>query len=417
MSKLSMLSVLMIVGAGVSVFAQNKDRGNMIVPPKGGFYEDVIMKDVKRVNDSLSPVAPKLKFVMDHTGLNLPNKVSLYKQYWANPPISQGAAGTCWDFCTTSFYESEVFRLTRKKVKLSEMYNAYWEYVDKARRFVQERGNSEFSQGSQSNALVRLTNKYGLVPQSAYAGILNGRQYHTHTAMFAEMESYLKSVKSNNAWNEEEVIATIRDILKHYLGEPPLKFKVDGKEYTPMTYMKEYLKLNTNDFVDILSYKQKPFWKQVEYEVADNWWHSEAYYNVPLDEYMKAVKQAIRNGYTVAIGGDTSESGFLRETQCAVIPDFDIPSAYINDDARQFRFSNKTTTDDHGMHLIGYVENYNGDGKDWFLIKDSGAGSKNNDPKAPEFGYYFFSEDYFKLKMMSFTVHKDAVKELLGKFK
>jgi Aminopeptidase C len=407
----------MILGAGACAFAGNKDKGTLIEAPKGGFYDDVIMKDVKRVNDSLSPEAPKLKFVMDQKGLDLPNKVNLYKRYWANAPISQGAAGTCWDFCTTSFFESEIFRQNGKKVKLSEMYNAYWEYVDKARRFVQQRGNSEFSQGSQSNALVRLTNKYGLVPQSAYAGILNGRIYHTHSAMYAEMNSYLESVKKSSSWNEEQVIATIRSILNHYMGEPPVKFKVDGKEYNPVSYMKEYLKLNTNDYVDILSYKQKPFWKQAEYEVDDNWWHSQAYYNIPLDDYMKTVKQAIRDGYTVAIGGDTSEPGFSRETQCAMIPDFDIPTAYINDDARQFRFSNKTTTDDHGMHLVGYVENYNGDGKDWFLIKDSGAGSKNNDPKAPEFGYYFFSEDYFKLKMMSFTVHKDAVKELLTKFK
>ena len=106
--------------------------------------------------------------------------------------------------------------------------------------------------------------------------------------------------------------------------------------------------------------------------------------------------------------------GLDRGTQCAVIPDFDIPSAYINDDARQFRFSNQTTTDDHGMHLVGYLEK---DGKDWYLIKDSGSGSKNNDPNAKEWGYYFFSEEYVKLKMMDFMVHKDAVKELLDMIK
>jgi len=100
-----------------------------------------------------------------------------------------------------------------------------------------------------------------------------------------------------------------------------------------------------------------------------------------------------------------------------LFPIFDIPSSYINEDARQFRFSNKTTTDDHGMHLIGYVENYNGDGKDWFLIKDSSSGSRNNDKDVPEFGYYFFSEDYFKLKMIDLTIHKDAVKDILSKFK
>jgi bleomycin hydrolase len=129
---------------------------------------------------------------------------------------------------------------------------------------------------------------------------------------------------------------------------------------------------------------------------------------------MDALKKAIHNGYTVSIGGDVSEPGFDRKSQCAVIPDFDIPSAFINDDARQFRFSNQTTTDDHGMHVVGSTTK---DGKEWFLVKDSGSGSRNNDPNAPEFGYYFFSEDYIKLKMMDFMVHKDAVKELLTKMK
>jgi len=64
------------------------------------------------------------------------------------------------------------------------------------------------------------------------------------------------------------------------------------------------------------------------------------------------------------------------------------------------------------MHLVGYLEK---DGKDWYLIKDSSAGSRNNDSNASEYGYYFFSEDYVKLKMMDFMVHKDAVKDLLGK--
>jgi bleomycin hydrolase len=116
----------------------------------------------------------------------------------------------------------------------------------------------------------------------------------------------------------------------------------------------------------------------------------------------------------LAIGGDVSEAGFLRSTQVAMIPQFDIPSEYIDEYARQFRFSNKTTTDDHGMHLIGYTEK---DGVTWFLVKDSSSGSRNNDEQAPEFGYYFFHEDYFKLKMMDFTVHKDAVKKILKKFK
>jgi bleomycin hydrolase len=100
-----------------------------------------------------------------------------------------------------------------------------------------------------------------------------------------------------------------------------------------------------------------------------------------------------------------------------MIPDYDIPSGYINEDARQFRFTNETTTDDHGMQLIGILENYKDSGKNWYLIKDSGSGSRNVGEDDPRFGYYFFHEDYIRLKMMGFTIHKDAVKDVLKKFK
>lgn len=411
------LTVVLVFAALLSVQAQNVDKGKLIEVPKGGFYRDVILRDIKKVDSTLKAEKPKIKYVMDMAGMKLPNKVDLYKKFWANPVISQGNTGTCWAFSTTSQYESEIFRQTGKKVQLSEIYTVYWEYVEKARRFVQERGNSLFDEGSEANAVARISKEYGMVPLESFKGLLDNRIYHTHAALYKEMNSYLESVKTSNAWNKEQVLATIRSILSHYLGEPPVKFKVEGKDYTPQTYLHDYLKLNPDDFIEVLSYKQKPYWEKVEYEVPDNWWHSGDYYNLPLDDFMKLLKSAIRSGYTLSIGGDVSEAGLSRDSLCAIIPDFDIPSAYINEDARQFRFSNNTTTDDHGMHLIGYLENFNGDGKDWYLIKDSSAGSRNKDKNAPEFGFYFFSEDFMKLKIMDFTVHKDAMKGLLGKFK
>jgi bleomycin hydrolase len=338
----------------------------------------------------------------------------LYKnRQWHNPPVSQGNTSTCWCFSTTSFLETEAYRLNKIQVKLSEMFTVYWEYVEKATRYIQERGNSAFEEGSEANAVTRIWKKYGIVPEESYTGLLEGRKFHNHNDMFNELKSYLNSLKASSSWDQEAAISTIKSIMNHYMGVPPSEIAVNGKKITPIQYLNEVLKINPDDYVDILSYTQEPFYKQVEYKVPDNWWHSTAYYNVPLDVYMSALKNAVRKGFTVSIGGDVSEPGIDRTTQCAVIPDFDIPSAYINDDARQFRFSNQTTTDDHGMHLVGYLEK---DGKDWYLIKDSGSGSKNNDPNAKEFGYYFFSEDYIKLKMMDFMVHKDAVKDLLSKF-
>lgn len=405
----SIIILLFFIG---NVTAQQDDKATF-KEYQPGFYQNSILKDVRHVNKELDKKPIKKRFEMDQTLYEVPNKVKDYKSYWANPVISQGNAGTCWAFSTVSFLESEIYRLHNKKVKISEIYTVYWEYVEKAKSFINTRGKSLFSEGSEGNAVTRIWKKYGTVPAATYSGLLHNRKYHTHAQMFKEMEAYLKSLKESNAWNEEEAIATIKDIMNHYIGKPPVDFMVDGKKYTPQTYLKDYISINPDDYVEILSYKQEPYWKQCSYDVPDNWWLSKDYYNVPLDIFMKTVKDAIKNGYTMAIGGDVSEAGFLRSTQVAMIPKFDIPSAYIDEYARQFRFSNKTTTDDHGMHLIGYTEK---DGITWFLVKDSSSGSRNNDENAPEFGFYFFHEDYFKLKMMDFTVHKDAVKGILKKF-
>ncbi len=417
-----MKSLILTMGLMTALFfgsmAQNVDKGKVITEEKGkGFYYESIMKDVQAVDEKLTVKEPFKRFVMDQTGMDLPNDPTLYKTAWSNPTVSQGNTGTCWCFSTTSFFESEVLRLHNKRVAISEIYWVYCEYIEKARRFVEQRGNSVFSEGSEGNAVARIMKTYGAVPLDAYTGLIDGRKFHNHATMVAEMTAFLNSLKTSNAWNMDFALETIKSIMNHYLGTPPAEFVVDGKTYTPQTYLKDYLQLIPDDYVEILSYEQEPFWQQVEYKVPDNWWHSKEYYNVPLADFMKALKSAVKAGYTLSIGGDVSEPGFSRETNCAMIPDFDIPSAYINDDARQFRFSNESTTDDHGMQLIGYLENYKGTGKDWYLIKDSSSGSRNIDPKSPNFGYYFFRDDYIKLKMMGFTVHKDAVKDLLKKFK
>jgi bleomycin hydrolase len=410
--KKTIVLIAAVFAAAASSAQQPKTPGIM-KEGKPGYFQNTIMKDIRAVDDSVAPEKKEKRFQADLTGMTFPNKVNLYKQEWHLPPVSQGNTNTCWCFSTTSFFESEVHRLTGQEIKLSEMYTVYWEYVERAIRFVKERGNSAFSEGSEANAVTRDFKKYGIVPKEEYTGQEPGRKFYTHQKMFKELESYMNGVKTANAWNEEEVVATVKSILNHYMGVPPESFTWKGEKTTPKEFLTKVLKLNPDDYVDVLSYMQKPFWKQCEYEVSDNWWHSEEYYNVPLEDYMNAIKNAIRNHYTVAIGGDVSEAGFNRENQVAIIPTFDIAAADIDDNARQFRFSNGTTTDDHGMHLVGWYEK---DGVTWFLVKDSGSGSRNNDVKAPEFGYYFFREDYVKLKMMDFMVHKDAVKDLLGKF-
>ena len=404
-SVILLLSFFILLPSFTFIKAQEKNKG-VFVEPKPGFYQEI----KKGIDEFKNPPKEKKKtFKLDFTGMNYPQSKEEFKYFWHNETVSQGQTGTCWSFSTTSFFESEINRLTEKQVKLSPIYTAYWEYVEKVKEFVRTHGKSIVEEGSEGNAVTRIYKMYGVVPTSAYTGLLPGQQYHDHSEMIKEIHTYLENVKSTNAWDEDEVVKVVKSILNHYLGVPPVEVVVDGKKYTPKEYLTDYLKLNVDDYVDVLSYMQQPYWQQVEYEVPDNWWHNKDYYNIPLVDFMKILKNAIRNGYTLAIGGDVSEAGYDSWSKCAVVPTFDIPSEYIDENARQFRFSNETTTDDHGIHLVGYE---NLDGKIWFLIKDSGAGSKNTGDK----GYYFYHEDYVKLKIMDFMVHKDMFKDYLTKF-
>ena len=408
MKILSGILIMFPILTTLNAIAQERhDKGDFI-KAENKFYQE-IEKSIEMFNTGVPPGKPPV-FKMDFSTIEVPKSADEFQKVWSGSPVSQGATNTCWSFSTSSFFESEVKRITGQEVRLSELFIVYHEYIEKTREYVRTRGKSAFGEGSESNAVTRMMKKYGIVPHSDYTGYRHGQQFLDHTIMFTEMEKYLKQVKENSAWNEESVIATIRSIMDFYIGKVPDTIVVNGKKMTPLEYMTNVLKLNPDDYLEFMSLKEKPYWTKAEYDVPDNWWNSADYHNVPLDDFMAIIKSGIKKGYSIAIGGDVSESGILGTKGVAVIPTYDIPSAYIDENARQMRFSNGSTTDDHGVHLVGWVEKPNGM---WFLIKDSGSGAHNNPVSK---GYYYYHEDFVKLKMMSFTIHKDAVADVLAKF-
>ena len=374
---------------------------------------DAMLDSLNAILDGAKPDkdAKKNMMMVDFAAVDQPKEVKEFTTVKHLPPLLQGRSGMCWCFSATSLLESEIMRTSGRTIKLSELHTVYWEYVEKAREYVRTRGESHLGEGSEANAVFRILKQYGAMPREAFTGLKEGQKYYNHEyTLFPEFKKYLTSVKEAGAWNEAEVIATVRALLDHHMGTPPATFLVDGKPLSPKEYLKTVVRLNPDDYVDFLSLLEHPYYTKIEFEVPDNWWHSKEYHNVPLDVFMTIVKRAIRSGYSLAIGGDFSEAGYSRgKAGIAVVPSFDIPSSAIDDAARQFRFSNGTTADDHGLHLVGYVER---NGKDWYLIKDSWSSAYNSTHP----GYYFYHEDYVKLKMLGVALHKDAVRDILEKF-
>lgn len=346
---------------------------------------------------------------LDFNRISRPASVAEFQQVFHQPPVRQYNTGTCWSFSTTSFLESELKRLGRGEFKLSELYTVYWEYVEKARRFIREKGNSFLGEGSEHNAVFLRMKEYGAVPASAYTGLLPGQTEHDHSALFKELQDYLNFCKKHEYWDEEKAVAYVKLILNKHLGEPPATIEYNGLQMTPKEFLNNVLQLPLDDYVSFMSFKYIPFYTRGEYRAPDNWWHSRDYYNVPLEDFYQGIVDSLKKGYSVALGGDVSEPGISGDEGLAIVPSFDILPALIDQDSREFRFYNRTSQDDHAIHCVGWLEK---DDHTWFLIKDSGAGAH----RGPYKGYILYRDDYLKLKMLVFTVHREAVADLLAKF-
>jgi len=175
------LAVSFLLLSGFFVFAQNNERDKITFKEsQPGYYQNTIMKDINESPLKAKPKENSKSVKAAVSGKDFPADPDQYTQQWHNKPISQGNTGTCWCFSTTSFFESEVNRISGQKVKLSEMWTVYWEYVERSKYFVDHRGEMNFGEGSETNAVAKIYKKYGVVPEDAYNGINYGANFHSH---------------------------------------------------------------------------------------------------------------------------------------------------------------------------------------------------------------------------------------------
>lgn len=353
-------------------------------------------------------------------------KFTITKSIDAAPVQNQGMTGTCWSFSTLSFFESEIMRVKKiKDVKLSEMFVVRKTYSLKAENYVRMHGSAQLSEGGEPTDVINCWKDYGMVPREVYNGSYKeGEVYpYNHKLMDSSIVAEMKKVvdPKNQKIDYAAYKATVESILDKYLGKAPEEFDYKGKKYTPKTYAAE-LGLNPDDYVLLTSFTHHPFYKPFILEVPDNWaWKQ--YNNVPLDELMQTIDNAIAAGYGVAWAADVSEPFFRFKDGMALVPegwdkmsDAEKDNCFlkpckqqnITAEMRQEGFNNYTTQDDHGMHIIGTANDQAGN--KYYLVKNS-WGTKRNDCD----GYFYATPEYVKLKTISITVHKKSVSPALMK--
>lgn len=361
---------------------------------------------------------------------------TIVKENKITPVKNQASSGTCWSFSGLGFFESELLRMGKPEVDLSEMFVVYHSYSDKADKFVRTNGHINFAAGGSFHDVMYVLKNYGIVPEQQMNGLNYGEDSHRHGEIDALTESYVKTVvrnpnkKLSTAWK-----AGFDGILDAYLGKLPTEFTVNGKKFTPVTYAQS-LGLNMDDYVSLTSFTHQPFYTKFAIEIPDNWRWGESY-NLPLDEFAKVFENAVDKGYTIAWGSDVSEKGFTRngvavnpELKKENLPGSDQarwlnisqkemeakilaangpqPEVKVTQELRQQGFDNYQTTDDHGMVIYGSATDQNG--AKYYLVKNSwGTDSKYK-------GIWYASESFVLHKTINIVVHKDAVpKDILKK--
>ena len=336
---------------------------------------------------------------------------------------NQGSSGTCWSYSANSFLESEMIRNGKKPVELSQVFSARNAYLEKGRNYVRMHGALTLGDGGALHDVPNMLKKYGAVPQSVYSGLNYGTDKNKFAEMAALTEAFLKAVVTNPNGeltpNWERAYAAILDT---YLGDVPKNFDYNGKKYTPESFAKEVVGLNGDDYVEISSFREYPYYTKNVLMVPDNWSFDQIY-NVKMNDLTEIIDNALKNGYSVAWAGDVSEKSFSWKNGVAYVPEkkvaemtdeekanlFNGPQKelIVSEEMRQKAFDNYTTTDDHGMHIVGLAKDQNG--REYYITKNSWGAT--NDYK----GYLYMTKEFVKYKSTAILTHKNAIPAALAK--
>ncbi|HRO42195.1 MAG TPA: C1 family peptidase [Flavipsychrobacter sp.] len=330
---------------------------------------------------------------------------------------NQGSSGTCWSYSTNSFLESEMIRMGKKPVDIAEIFTARNVYINKAEHYIRMHGAVAWGDGGACHDVINMYAKYGAVPQEVYTGL----NYGTSKNKFAEMQAVLKGmldalVKNPNGKLSPNWKKAFTAVLDSYLGEVPETFSYKGKKYTPKTFADEVVGINPNDYVELASFTDQPYYKKVLFLVPDNWSFDKVY-NVKMNEITDAIDHALKKGYSVTWATDVSEKYFSWKNGVAFVPEKDWddmseeeqknlfngprPDRKITPEMRQIAYENYETTDDHGMHIVGLAKDQSG--KEYYIVKNSWG--EKNDYK----GYIYVSKPYVQYKTTAFLVHKNGL--------
>ena len=354
---------------------------------------------------------------------------------------NQEKSGRCWLFSGLSFLALEAMkRLSVKTFELSEIYQMFWDKLEKANFFLENIIETKdeplgsrrvmwllsdpFSDGGQWDMFVNLVEKYGVVPKSFMPENKNSNNSEQMNVLLeAKLREYAKLIRDAHAIGDSpEAISSLKErsleefyrMLVVCLGKPPTELYWEWRDkdenfhrrgkLTPKEFYREYIALDLDDYVCLINAPtaDKPFNKTYTVKNLGNVAEGRPirYLNVDMKILRKVAIDMIVDDQAVWFGCDVGQM-LAKELGAMDLNVYDYELVFGTnfslDKASRLDYGCSKMT--HAMIITGVDIDDDGRPIKWRVENSWGA-------KIGDKGYMYMMDDWFEQYLYEVTVNK-----------
>ena len=321
-----------------------------------------------------------------------------HNNYFSNKIETKGIAdqensGRCWLFAGLNVLRPAIIKkYNLDEFEFSQSYLSFWDKLEKANFFLEyviqtaDRDlrdreldfmlNEAVGDGGYWAWFAELVEKYGVVPKDAFPETQSSSNTSLMTMAIDEQlvagAAGLRRMAHSGSDQAElrikklEILKTVYKILVLNFSEPPVQFiwryedkddiVSDGNVYTPKQFYHEVVGINLRDYVSLLNYPGRDFYKLYQFDNCRNIFDTQdpVYANLPIAEIKTLVKKSILSNEPVWFGCDIGKAAD-RDKGILSIKIFDYDPIYQTGIMldKETRIAYRYTTANHAMVLLG----------------------------------------------------------------
>jgi bleomycin hydrolase len=360
----------------------------------------------------------------------------------------QKSSGRCWLFTGLNFVRPKVIeKLNLSEFEFSQNYSFFWDQLEKSNLFleiiiataskpmddktVEWAFKNPIGDGGQWTTFADIVTKYGVVPKQVMPETEQSDNTSKISALLTsklrefglEIRGMVATGKKIDALNNRkmEMLSNIYRMLSIALGNPPETFNwrfkdkddkiSELKTYTPMSFYKEMLGVDMQDYIMFMNDPTREYNKvyEIEYDrnMTDgkNW----KYVNLPVDALKKMAITSIKANNALYFSCDVGKY-LLKENGTLDVNNYNYRDLFqtsfpMNKTQRIKTFDSGSS---HAMTLTGVDIDVNGKPTKWLIENSWGSTYGFN-------GQLIMTDEWFNEYLFRLVVYKDFVPEDIQK--